>query len=151
MAVDWKARLLDTKTRSTSPAAAQDAVQQVIADVVAGGVPLSEVKRFVREHRDVFGDDGLQAAKRAAEALLDQTSPKLSTNSLPSQSPVSAGVKAHALRFDPTSALPWFQKTNLPTLPLTLVGPLTGKGEPVVVDGERFSASDVAALLQLAA
>ncbi len=145
VAVDWKAKLLETRTASQQ--ASPHAFQQVVQQVIAAGVPASEVKRFVAEHQDVFGAGAHDQAKKAAEALFDQTSPRL----LPS-SQTGAGVKAHALRLDPGSALPWFQKATLPTLPSsTLLGALKGKGDVVVVDGERFSASDVAALMQLAA
>ncbi len=153
MAVDWKARLLDQTTRA-SPAFPQ-VVRQVIQEAIAGGVPASEVKRFVAEHQDVFGDAaheaGLQAAKKAAEALLDSTSPRLPASAHGSTPP---GVKAHALRLDPGAATKtaWFQKATLPSLPPSLLtGTLKGKGDAVVVDGERFTASDVAALLLLAA
>lgn len=140
MSVDWKNRLLET-TRTRAP------LEQAVAQVVANGqASLAEVKSFLAERKDVFGD-GEQAAKKAAEALLDVTSPK---RALPSSS-TAPGLKAHSVRFEPTfepgASLPWFAKVQLPAPAITL----QGKGEPVVVDGERFTAQDLAALLQLAA
>jgi hypothetical protein len=144
VAIDWKARLLETTTKATAAPALERAVQQVVAD---GQASLAEVKSFLAERKDVFGDHGEQAAKKAAEALLDSTSPKLAQLMTPSSSGPAAGHKAHNVRLDPTGALPWYAKAQLSPPPLTLIG----KGEPVVVDGERFTAADVAALLQLAA
>lgn len=145
MSVDWKSRLLETtKAKASFEKPLAQVVQQVVAD---GHASLAEVKSFLAEHKDVFGDKGEQAAKKAAEALLDSTSPKMA---LPSSS-TTQGMKAHALRFDPamtkSGALPWFATVQLTAPPVTLVG----KGEPVVVDGERFTAQDVAALLKHAA
>ncbi len=142
MSVDWKNRLLET-TRTRAPLA--QAVEAVVAN---GQASLAEVKSFLAERKDVFGDSGEQAAKKAAEALLDSTSPKMALPNSPSSPTGPAqGMKAHAVRFDPTSALPWFAKVQL-TAPVVT---LQGKGDAVVVDGEKFTAHDVAELLKLAA
>ncbi|MDP2343072.1 MAG: hypothetical protein Q8O67_19100 [Deltaproteobacteria bacterium] len=129
----WKAHLVAAGSTATKAPAFQKVVEQVIASGVSAG----EVKKFLAERNDVFGDDAVQIAKRAGEALLDQTSPKRQTNA------PATGVKAHAVRF---AGLPWFQRVTLPQPPVLLIG----KGDSVVVDGERFSQSDVAALLRAA-
>ncbi len=125
----WKARLVEAQTKTSTPA-----LQHVVEQVIASGVSATEVKAFMSERPDVFGAD---AGRRAGEAFLDQGNPKLN------EQPQAGGVKAHAVRF---AALPWFQRVSLPELPILL----QGKGDVVVVDGERFSQSDIAALLRSA-
>ena len=130
VAIDWKSRLIETKTKA--PTSFEHVVRQVVAD---GSASLAEVKGFLAQHKDVFGDDG-QAAKKAAETLLDSTSPKLAAAT-------TTGLKAHNLR----GVQPWHGRVQLPSPPVVLVG----RGEPVTVDGELFTQSDVAELLKLVA
>lgn len=131
VAIDWKSRLIETKTKA--PTSFEHVVRQVVAD---GSASLAEVKGFLAQHKDVFGDDGQQAAKKAAETLLDSTSPKMAA-------PTTTGLKAHNLR----GASAWHGRVQLPSPPVVLIG----RGEPVTVDGERFTQHDVAELLKLAA
>jgi hypothetical protein len=152
----WKARLMEARSTSTPRSIAGPAFQKVVEQVLASGVKASDVKKFLTERKDVFGDDAVQTAMRAGEALLDQTSPKRSVlKGTPAAGDTEAGkgVKAHAVRFAalpldglPSDGLPWFQRVALPQPPVLL----TSKGDSVVVDGERFSAADVAALLRAA-
>lgn len=131
-ATPWKAHLTATRESAGKPA-----FEQAVKQVIASGVSPTEVKTFLAEHKDVFGDDAQQVARRASEALLNQSGPRLAST------PTSTGVKAHTVRF---AALPWFQRVTLPQPPILL----HGKGDVVVVDGERFSQHDVAALLSAA-
>ena len=147
MAIDWKTRLVDAQTKATARVSARDAaptreLQKVVEQVIASGVSPSEVRRFLVEHDDVFGDDAVQIARRAGEAFLDQTSPRRQAP-ISESGPASSSVKAHAVRFP---AVPWFQRVSLPLPPAVLLG----GGDVVVVDGERFSQGDVAALLRSA-
>lgn len=142
MKTDWQARLLETRLAAAkSPTATlQSALQKVVQQVVAdGSASLAEVSGFLAQHKDVFGDSGEQAAKKAAENLLDSSAPRMVVGSK------SSGVKAHALRA--TGGVAWHASVQLPTPPVVLLG----RGEPVVVDGERFTQADIAELVKLAA
>ena len=100
----------------------------------------TEVRTFIAEHKDVFGDDAVHLARRAGEALLDQTSPKLRAR------PSTGGVKAHEVRF---AALPWFQRASLTQPPLHLTANANANAN-IVVDGETFSPRDILTLLRSA-
>lgn len=134
---DWRSGLL---------AAAPTDARAAIRSTLASGVDPIEVERFVAEHRGVFGEvadafgdhAGANVARRAADRLLDQTQPRAPRPTS------STGRPAHAVRLDPSAALPWHQRVALPTLPVTFA---SGAAEDVVVHGERFAAGDVPALL----
>jgi hypothetical protein len=123
--------------RSTQGQASTPELQSVVEQVIASGVSATEVKAFLNEHQDVFGDD---AARRAGEAKLFQAAPKASDSAVASG---VVSVKPHALR---CAGLPWFQRVSLPEPPIEL----QGRGDDVVVDGERFSPSELLALLRAA-
>ena len=148
MKTDWQARLLETRLAAAKAPAAtlQSALHKVVQQVVAdGSASLAEVSGFLAQHKDVFGDSGEQAAKKAAGNLLDSSAPKRVVGSTSTASTASTGVKAHALRVNGGGS--WHAQVQLPTPPAVLVG----RGEPVVVDGERFTQADIAELVKLAA
>ena len=132
LSLPWKARLLDAQTTAS--------VASAVEQVIASGVSATEVRTFIAEHKDVFGDDAVHLARRAGEALLDQTSPKLRAK------PSAGGVKAHEVRF---AALPWFQRASLTQPPLHLTANANANAN-IVVDGETFSPRDILTLLRSA-
>jgi hypothetical protein len=140
---DWKTRLMETR-RTGSPQAWQQVLQSTLA---TGAASPAEVKTFLHQHKDLFGDDAHVVAQKAAEALLDSSSSKLPASALAG---AAGSVKAHQVRFTaPPASLAWHQRAELPA-PMASRLP-AGTGADVVVDGERFSAADVATLLSLAA
>ena len=144
MAFDWKSRLINAQAKAKKASSSSPTLQKAVEQVIAAGVPATEVKRFLAEHNDVFGDDALQAARRASESMLDSGKQA----AVPPEP--TTGVKAHAVRFQTTTgAVPWFQRASVLALPQPAIV-LHGKGDVVVVDGERFSHSDLAALLRAA-
>lgn len=152
--LDWRGGLLEAARR-----ASPSSVQQAIATTISAGVDAAAVKDFVVEHRAVFGDvagvfDAVDAARRSTSRLLDQTQPRLpqpSSSSSPTSSPSGRAQRPHAVRLDPSSSLPWYQRAALPPLPPTFgtgaAARLEGNVVDVVVQGERFTAKDVAAML----
>jgi hypothetical protein len=142
---DWRSPLLHAATRDARDV--RSAVRHAVQGALAAGADPSEVQRFVAEHKvadavaDIFGDDG--AARRAAGQLLDQTQPRMLAPTSQSGRPASA-QRPHQLRLDPHGALPWHQRASLPSLPVTFA---TGAAVDVVVQGQRFTPADVAALL----
>jgi hypothetical protein len=144
--LDWRGGLLEAARRA-SPAS----VKHAIATTLSAGVDEAAVKAFVADHRAVFGDvagvfDDVDAARRATSRLLDQTQPRLPQ---PASSSSGRPQRPHAVRLDPSSSLPWHQRGSLPALPPAFdVGAAPGKDvAAVVVQGERFTARDVEALL----
>ena len=147
MNVDWKSHLLSA-ARTPAPRAV---LAQAVEQAFDAGASVDEVKQFAASQpalssvvalfADGFFDHRLE--KAAITAVGGETERRRAALTSP-------GLKAHAVRADPAGALPWFQKANLPPTPTTT---LTRQGSvtPIVVDGERFSADDVAALLRLAA
>jgi hypothetical protein len=135
---DWRQGLLES---------ARHDARAAIRSTLAAGVDPVEVQGFVAEHRgvfgevtDVFGDRVRSDARRAADRLLDQTQPR-------SPAPTSGTgrpARPHAVRLDPTAALPWHQRVALPALPVTFAA---GPAEDVVVHGQRFRPDDLAGLL----
>lgn len=142
MGTDWKTRLMETR-RTGSPQAWQQVLQSTLA---TGAASPAELKSFLHQHRDLFGDDAHAVAQKAAEALLDSSSSKLPASALAG---ALGSVKAHQVRFATPASLPWHQRAELPAIPAARLPASTGAD--VVVDGERFTAADVAALLALAA
>lgn len=143
MTVDWKSNLL---TVARAPRAE---LARAVEQAIASGASLDDVTQFAVSQPALspvvalvkdgfFNDRGQKAVLSVVGGDVDRKRAALT----------STGLKAHAVRFDPASALPWFNKAGLPPTPTST---LQGSGSAVVVDGERFTASDVAALLRLAA
>ena len=147
MGVDWKANLLRA---TTAPKAGPEAVQRAVNDAISGGAALDEVKAFAGEHalqavQALFADGYLPPAGRARAVAVGDVA---SADAGKKGTLTSPGMKLHAVRADPTGALPWFAQANLPPAPSSTLG---AGGQAVVVDGEHFAPADVAALLKLAA
>jgi hypothetical protein len=145
MSVDWKSHLLSAVRSPSSRSVLAQAVEQAFD----AGASVDEVRRFAQSNETLSPVDALFAdgffdhrEQRLAHAVVGGDTDR-------KKAPLtSSGLKLHAVRADPTSSLPWFARATLPpTPPLQL----QGTGQPVVIDGERFSPGDVAGLLRLAA
>jgi hypothetical protein len=146
--LDWRGGLLEAARR-----ASPSSVQHAIETTLQAGVDAAAVKDFVTHHRAIFGDvagvfDDVDTARRATNRLLDQTQPRLPAPPSSLTSTSGRAQRPHALRLDPSSSLPWHQRASLPPLPPAFpTGAATGAAADVVVQGERFSPRDVAAML----
>jgi hypothetical protein len=147
MSADWKTSLLSVANASSARAH----IAAVVEEAIDAGASLEDVQRFADStpslasvaalFRDGFFDHRTQ--KQAHTVVGGDVERRRSASG-------SAGRKAHAVRADPTSSLPWFRRASLPAAPpSTLVS--AGAGGAVTVDGERFDASDIASLLRLVA
>lgn len=145
MSVDWKSNLLSA-ARTPAPRAI---LAQAVERAFDAGASVEEVRRFAQSNEtlapivalfaDGFFDHGGQ---KSAHAVVGGDSER-------KKAPlISPGLKLHAVRADPRASLPWFSRATLPPTPPLM---LQGTGQTVVIDGERFSPGDVAALLRLAA
>jgi hypothetical protein len=142
MAIDWKSRMLE----ATASLKSRDAAQRVVEAAVHSGARLDDVQRFAAQQpalqaiselfADGFGD---------ASAVSRKTNDTLGGDVRSARPNTSAGLRLHTLRASPDAALPWFSRVTA-----ALAAPLTGTGADVVVDGERFSPADIAALLRAA-
>ncbi len=145
MSADWKTSLLSV-AHASSPRAQ---VAHVIEQAIDAGASLEDVRRFADStpslasvsalFRDGFFDH--RTEKQAHAAVGGDMDRRLSASA-------SMGFKAHAVRADPTSSLPWFRRATLPPTPAPS---LVSTGSAITVDGERFDAQDIAALLRLVA
>jgi hypothetical protein len=140
---DWRRGLLEA-ARHPAPTT----VGAAIAQTLDAGVDAALVRAFVSEHSAVFGDVAavfgpLGDARRAADRFFHQGTPPL-----PAPTSTAASrptLKPHALRLQQqSSSVPWFQRASLPAPSMPLE---PGPGF-AVVQGERFDAADVAALLR---
>ncbi len=148
MAIDWKSRMLEATASAGSRPSAQ-LVQHVVEAALHSGARLDDVQQFAAQQpalaavsalfADGFGDVGGLSRKTPATLGGDVRSPRSSSFG------AGAGFRLHAVRVDPRAALPWFHKVAAP-----LPAPLMGEGRDIVIDGERFTAHDVAALLRAA-
>jgi hypothetical protein len=145
MSVDWKSNLLSV-ARSPAPRAI---LAQAVEQAFDAGASVDEVRRFAQSTAGLAPIVAL-----FADGFFDHREQKLAHAVVGGDSDrrkaplTSPGMKVHAMRADPTASLPWFSRANLPPPPPST---LEGTGQDVVVDGERFSPADVAALLRLAA
>lgn len=149
MTVDWKSNLLSAVRTPAPRAVLVQAVEQAVDQAIAAGGSIDDVRQFAASQPALssvvalFADGFFDHREQKAAQLTVGGDSRLGRATL-----TSPGLKAHAVRADPAGALPWFNRANLPPVPTST---LTGPSGPVLVDGERFDAADVAALLRLAA
>jgi hypothetical protein len=145
MSVDWKKSLLSV-AQASSP---RTQIAQVVEQAIDAGASVDDVRRFAASTPSLapvaaLFQDGFLAegtTKLAQSVVGGDAERKRAASTTP-------GLKAHAVRADPTASLPWFRRASLPAPPPSS---LSTAGGVVTVDGERFDAADIAALLRMVA
>lgn len=145
MAIDWKSRMLES-TSTLAPGNRACALR-VVEAALRNGAGIEDVKQFAAQQpalsavvalfADGFGDVGGLSRKTPDALGGDVRGPRVVGGG------GGGGFRVHAVRVDPGASLPWFHKVAA-----TLPAPLSSTGIDVVIDGERFTANDVAALLR---
>lgn len=145
MAIDWKSRMLEAT--STLAVGNRASAQRVVEAALHSGAGLDDVQQFAAQQPALSAVSALFADGFGDVGGLSRKTPDALGGDIRGPRAVVGGnsFRVHALRVDPEATLPWFHKVSAP-----LPAPLTGTGHDVLVDGERFTATDVAALLRAA-
>ena len=145
MPIDWKSRMLEASAGQGLKSHA--AARSVVETALHNGAGIDDVQKFAAQQPALSAvvalfADGFDLAAVSKKMTHDALGGDVRTTRVSS----GGGFRLHAVRVDPQAALPWFHKVQGPALPAALVG----TGADVVVDGERFSATDVASMLRAA-